>query len=656
MPPLPTRRTVALGWTLFALAAPLPLKAADKADLTDFSLEELVQLEVVSASKFTQRASDAPASITVLTAQEFRDYGWRTVADALRSVRSMYITNDRGYAYIGVRGFGRPLDYNSRLLVLVDGYRINDNVYDQGFIGTELSLDVDLIDRIEIIRGPSSSVYGSNAFFGVANIITKSASQMQGVEVAASAGSFDTFTGRLSLARAGDDGTSLLLSASAYYAGGERVTFPDTGLTTRRTDYLYDQELFAKLRHGGFAVELIYGDRKKGAPGNQFDSVFNDARNALNDQMAIAGLTYDHKLGSIDVSARLTYGHYIYRGDFVYGPPGYVTPTLTFDIGRGSWWTAELKGVAAIFDKHRIVTGIEYQHNPQQDQFGEDPFGLLSADRRRSSRYALYAQDDVTLTQDLILSAGLRYDSFSNYDSSINPRLGLIWKQNSETVWKLLYGSAFRTPNVFEAYYSFPAVAIANPNLKPEKIKTYEGVLERRFGEHARVVATAYHYRLTDLINAIDDPVSGLNQYQNLDSVKVNGFEVEGEVNLTAGVRGRASYALQIAKDDDGERLTNSPRRIATLNVSTPVFDSRWRLGFEAQYIGERHTDLSRIDAYTVANLTLTGQDLIKGLQLAFSVYNLFDHTYYDPVELDGLNDLMPQPSRSVILKATYRF
>lgn len=633
-----------------------PAAAADKTDLTDFSLEELVQLEVVSASKFSQRASDAPASITVLTAQEFRDYGWRTVADALRSVRSMYITYDRGYSYLGVRGFGRPLDYNSRLLVLVDGYRLNDNVYDQGYIGTELNLDVDLIDRIEIIRGPSSSVYGSNAFFGVANIITKSAAQMKGLEVAASAGSFDSFTGRLSFARSGDNDTSLLISASGYYSGGERVTFPETGLTTRHTDYLHDQELFAKLHFGSLAIELLHGDRKKGIPGNQFESIFNDARNALNDTQSIIGMTYDKKVGALDLSARVTYGHYLYRGDFVYGAPTYASPTLTYDIGRGTWWTAELKGVTTFQDKHRVVAGIEYQYNPQQDQFGRDPFGLLTADRRTSWRYALYVQDDFNLTQNVILSAGLRYDSFSNYNTSLNPRLGLIWKQNSDTVWKLLYGSAFRTPNVFEAYYNFPGIAEANETLTPEKINTYEGVLERKLGDHVRVVASAYHYRLTDLINSVDDPGTGLTQYRNLNSVAVNGMELESEFELKFGLRARASYAFQIAKDDNGDSLTNSPRRIGTLNVSVPMFDPRWRMGFEAQYIGARHTDLSKIDSYTVANLTFGVQDLIKGLNLSLSIYNLFDHKYYDPVELDDLHDLMPQPSRSLLFKAAYRF
>lgn len=640
---------------LVALAcAAAVIRAAEKADITDFSLEELVQLEVVSASKVAQKASDAPASVTVLTAQDFRDYGWRTVADALRTVRGMYVTYDRSYSYLGVRGFGPPLDYNSRILILIDGYRINDNVYDQGYIGTELNLDVDLIDRIEIVRGPSSSVYGSSAFFGVVNVITRSAAQQRGIEVAVSAGSFDSHTGRVTYARTGEE-TALLLSATGYHAGSEAVRFPGTGLTTRGTDYLHDGELFAKLNVGHWAMEILYGDRTKGVPGGQFGSVFDDRRNALEDSLTIVGMTYDRKVGSVDVSGRLTYGHYVYRGDLVYGAPGYSTPTMTQDFGQGTWWTGEIKGVFSPFAGHRMVAGLEYQDSPQQDQSSRDPFTTFVSVRRDSSRYGLYVQDDYNLTPAVILSGGLRYDAFSNYDSALNPRLGLIWKQDAATVWKLLYGSAFRAPNAYETYYSFPAVAIANTQLRPENIDTYEAVVEHQLSERARIVAALYHNRINRLIGAVDAG-GGITQYRNMGSVHANGVELEGEMNFRGGARLRASYVLQVVKDDAGMTLSNSPRHVAAINASVPLFDTRWRLGFESQYLSGRTTDLSRIDAYAVANLTLSSQELVKGLYVSASVYNLFNHTYYDPVDLDDVHDLMPQPGRAVQLKAIYRF
>jgi iron complex outermembrane receptor protein len=105
-----------------------------------------------------QSASDAPASVTVITADEIQKYGYRTLADILQSVRGFYITSDRLYSYVGVRGFGRLGDWNSRILLLVDGHRVNNNVDGHGMLGTEFLVDVDLIERVEVIRGPSSSL------------------------------------------------------------------------------------------------------------------------------------------------------------------------------------------------------------------------------------------------------------------------------------------------------------------------------------------------------------------------------------------------------------------------------------------------------------------------------------------------------------------
>jgi len=159
-----------------AHAAPGPAGTDAPADgdirtLSTIPLEDLMQMRVVTAaSKFAQPISDAPSSVVVLTAADIRDFGWRTLADALATLPGLYVTNDRNYAYLGARGFLRPGDYNSRFLLLVDGVRVNDAVYDQALIGTEGLLDMDMVKRIEFVPGPGSAVYGSNALFGVINV------------------------------------------------------------------------------------------------------------------------------------------------------------------------------------------------------------------------------------------------------------------------------------------------------------------------------------------------------------------------------------------------------------------------------------------------------------------------------------------------------
>src|SRR6266581_1091798 len=162
-------------------------------DLSEVSLEELGNIQVYSASKHLQSSGDAPSSVTVISADEIQKQGYRTLADILRTVRSFYVTYDRIYSSLGVRGFARPGDFNTRILLLVDGHRLNDNIFDEAMIGTEFPVDVDLIQRIEIVRGPVSSLYGSNALFAVINIITKRAEDVNGLDLSSELASFNTY-------------------------------------------------------------------------------------------------------------------------------------------------------------------------------------------------------------------------------------------------------------------------------------------------------------------------------------------------------------------------------------------------------------------------------------------------------------------------------
>ena len=154
-----------------ALCLPNPVTAQDattsRQPVSEMSMQDLMSVEVVStASKFPQAIREAPASITVVTAEEIRRFGYRTLGDVLRSVRGFYTTYDRNYAYVGMRGFARPGDYNTRVLLLVDGHRLNDDIFDQAPIGTDFPIDLSLVERVEVIRGPASSLYGTNALFG----------------------------------------------------------------------------------------------------------------------------------------------------------------------------------------------------------------------------------------------------------------------------------------------------------------------------------------------------------------------------------------------------------------------------------------------------------------------------------------------------------
>jgi iron complex outermembrane receptor protein len=190
-------------------------QAQSDQDLTAFDLKDLAQVKVYSASRHSEEARQAPSSVTVITAEEIRHYGWRTLADILNSQRGFYSSNDRNYSYVGVRGFLRPGDYDSRLLLLLNGHRMNDNLYDSAYFGAEFLLDVDLIDRIEIVRGPGSSLFGTNAVFGVINVITREPTARPSVEITGDVASSWSRGGRIT-ASATSGRLSTSLSGSLF--------------------------------------------------------------------------------------------------------------------------------------------------------------------------------------------------------------------------------------------------------------------------------------------------------------------------------------------------------------------------------------------------------------------------------------------------------
>jgi iron complex outermembrane receptor protein len=165
------------------------LAATAPTDLASVPLDTLLDLEVSGASKFELRMSEASSSVTVITADEMRALGYRTLADVLSSVRGLVVSTDRTYSHLGVRGFSAPGDYNTRILLLIDGNRVNDAVFDQAFLGSEFPLDLDLVERVEFIPGQGSAVHGSNALFGVVNVVTRRGGASSASEVAGALGS-----------------------------------------------------------------------------------------------------------------------------------------------------------------------------------------------------------------------------------------------------------------------------------------------------------------------------------------------------------------------------------------------------------------------------------------------------------------------------------
>lgn len=666
----------ASAWAQEAAAPDAPASAADPLalDPATLSLEQLVELpldSVYAASAYAQKISEAPASVSIITQEDIERFGYRTLADVLRSVRGFYVTNDRNYSYLGVRGFSRPGDYNARILLLIDGHRLNDNVFGSALLGTEFPLDLDLVERIEVVRGPSSSLYGTSAFFGVINVITRATNELSGVHVAGSVASLNSRRGRVTWGHGFRNGTQVLLSGSMFASDGQRHLYFrefDTPETNRGIARDVDADGFAhmlaRVRRGGLTIQALHGTRDKVVPTASFGTRFNDPRSGTIETQQFLDAFYERAVGrGWHASARLHVDRYAYDGTYVFAgddaPPA-SGDVINLDFARGTWWGAESKVRRRLSARHTVAFGGEYRNNFRQDQYNYDlaPRVAYLDDRRHSTNWAVYAQDEFKVHARLLLNLGLRFDQYDTFGGTTNPRAAVIYIPAPRTTIKLLHGSAFRAPNTYELFYEQPEHQKASPWLRPETTRTSEVVVEQVLGGGLRAGATAFHYAVKDLITQQTDPDDELLVYNNVDRIRARGLEFELDGSWASGVTGRASYTLQSSRNQgSGLRLTNSPTHVAQVLARAPVGRRGLYASFETRYLSDRRTIAgATVPANAVSNVTLWARHRATGLEITASVYNLFDRQFADPGSEEHRQDSILQNGRTLRLNAVYRF
>lgn len=636
-----------------------PAPADAGAALTELALEDLVNVKVYAASKFVQDVAQAPAAVTVVGADEIRRQGYRTLADILRSVRGFYVSDDRNYSYVGVRGFLRPGDYNGRVLLLVNGHRMNDTIFEQALLGTESPVDVSLIDRVEVIRGPSSSLYGTSAFFAVINVITRSGRSLSGGEAEVSVGSQERRQGRFTAGGRTARGFEGLFSVSAYGSDGNTELYfpefdlpPDTDGVARNADRDRASSVFASGTAGGFSLQAGFGSRTKVIPTAPFDTLFNDPRTRTRDVRGFADLQYTRRLDQrTALDLRAAYDQYDYFGDFAYATG------LFRDDARGAWLTTEGTVVRQL-GRHALTVGAEYRRNLRQDQSAADETGQLLDDRRTSDTAAVYAEDEYRLNRRVLLNAGLRWDEyFGMFGGTVNPRVAVILTPLERSTVKLLYGRAFRAPNPFELYYDQNALSA---QLTPERLETYEVALEQRLTPRLQGSVSLFRNHASDLIvqrSGDEATIDGL-YYQNGDGVLAKGIELEVQGELPGRVRARLSQVFQSASADSYDQpISNSPRLLSAVVLDAPVPGTDAVIAVNATHVGQRRRVLGgEAEGAFVANLSISRRDQGHGLGVGVTVFNIFNAVYADPGSVEHRQAALPQDGRTAAVRVSWRF
>lgn len=648
------------------VAAPA-IAAAQVVDVTQMSLEQLLDVTIIGASKYEQRQDAVAAAVSVITRDEIKAFGWRTASEILASLPGIYTTYDRQYTYLGTRGFGLPGDFNTRILLAVNGNRVNEVVYDSASFDRVLPVDIDLIERIEFIPGPGGAVYGQNALFGVVNVVTRSGAGVDGTELA---GSYQipqsARQGRATWGKTLDNGLDVLVSATAYKSDGEDLFFEFPGATEAPHFYANesgvaygmdgeeDKELFASLARGPWSFDLSYGDRRKDDPTATYLSEPLVSGQYQRDRYLVTQLQYQDSYAdeTLHLLARLFLGRHRYTGQFSYGTPYSYK-------GFSDWQGVEVRLLSTTWAGHKLMIGMEYQDNSRRDQSNEDQLDPANNVLIPGSgwRLGVYAQDELALSETLTATLGLRFDSNDVTDNEWSPRAALIWKASPNTTVKGLYGRAHRAPNAYEADFEDAVSQVANPSLEGESIDTLELVIDQRVRRNLNVRASLYHWNMRGLVTLGTDPLSGLSQYQSGEDIEANGVELSADTTWDWGGRLRGSLSYQDVAYASGAGLDNSPRFLGKLNLSGPLAATGLRFGYELQYTSERQAiDGSDLDGYWLSNLQLSSDTWVRGLEVSLGLYNLFDTRYEHPGADSNWQNALEQDGRSARLKLSYRF
>jgi iron complex outermembrane receptor protein len=313
-----------------------------------------------------------------------------------------------------------------------------------------------------------------------------------------------------------------------------------------------------------------------------------------------------------------------------------------------------------LFERNHLTLGTEIRDNLRQDQ-GDllNPPNVFSPEPNNSLIVAFYAQDEFGITSRLTLNTGVRYDHYSTFGGTANPRAALIYRAIGKTTLKLLYGNAFSAPDVYEITPNFGTFYDDNLKLQPEHIQTLEARVDQGLGPFFQLSGGVYRNKISDLISLVFLPADQNFQYQNVGGAEATGMDVDFSGRAPNGLQGKASFDYVNAYDDGAghPELDNSPRHMAKLNLTVPLIDQSWFAGIEGQFLGRRLTLTQQsMASYQILNLTLLGHTVGKHLDVSASVYNLLDKKYFDPGRPEDPEDTIQQDGRNFRIKLTGRF
>ena len=684
------------------------IQAQDDPDAELSELEELEALleeDVVQiASKTPESVTKAPATVTVITAEQIRNMNARNLTEVLVTIPGVEaFIQEYGYTEIVIRG-GRH--NGERVKFLINGHSVNPPRTGQPAIFWD-DLTMENVKRIEVIRGPGSALYGTNAFNGVINVITKDADEIDGVEVIAKGGSYDSWTTGLLFGHTLGD---LKISGYAEYAdtdGADSILERDaqTVLDEMYAPYgippasLAPGEVKAYREKTDISVDMEYHDltlharylKKRQGPYIGANYTLNHDSQWDLDYFFVEG-RYDKAVSeAFDISLkaswdRVTEDYYIQGspegftipldldgdGDIEVFPEGrYGRMATSFDTFGGEFQATYRPG-----DNHVLVGGGEVQKIRQFDNIANSNFDRLTIaaldpgeldttptfeDDNSRTIVALFLQDQWQMTDDIRLTLGVRYDHYSDFGDTVNPRAAFVWNVIPDLHLKVLYGQAFLAPNFHQLYLKNNPLTVGSEDLDPMTIQTFEIGASYQISKQLTANLAYFYNRDDDLIVAQPQPdPNEPGIYVNGEGDIVQGVEVELKAEIEDRFQGYVNYTYRDTEiRDTGDDVPFASQHLGRLGMNVPIMDylnANLRTSFVGEKPRQTGDERETVDGYVLVDATLTARNLYKGLEVFASVYNLFDTEYTSPSIANSFPDDYPMPGRTFWAGLRYNF
>jgi outer membrane receptor for ferrienterochelin and colicins len=627
-----------------------------QAELRGLVLSPLRQ--VIAASRALQDVDDAPSSVTILDRRELDAFGYPTIGDAVRGVRGVVLSHDRVYSAIGARGTSQLQDYGNRILMLSDGHPLNEGLSSGAPVDQAGRVDLHDVERIEVVRGPGSLLYGTGAFGGLVNLVTRPTDVPAAVH--AEAGVYDDHVlhGRAGFQYNAGRGRSIWASVQAAYSNGFDVNVPDPAAplvqrVARRVESFSSQGTAGRATWGALTAQWFFHRREILATMGQFGTEFDGRRSSFSDTRFLSEARYEPRLSDRwKLLVRGAVDHHVAESGGTYGV------RRIHERQPVTWLTAEARAVYSPTPWLNVTAGAALQVYPQVDLFGaslEAGEEVPYLDERHpfaiGSGYVLAEGAPVRW---LRFSAGARFDMYSTFGPIVVPRAALIFKPADGHVLKVMGGRGFRAPSVFEQFHNDGGLSSARSvdearglSLGPESVVSGEVEHSARFLRDWVAVGAVHASWVEAIIQTVPDtPGSFVTRYANSPfPVFIAGGEVELRREWRSGWMLAAAYGYQhailVGTAEPDTNLPNVPDHLASFKMVVPLVEDLASLGLRAALEAPRRVqpeddegdsdDDRRTDAAVVADLTLSGAVRRLGLRYTLGVYNIADWQYSLP-------------------------